>query len=1107
MSDNNLRLQVILNAVDKLTRPFRVAQASSKELAGAIQNTRNSLKELNKQAGRIDEFRKTRSQLAITANNLNAAREEAAKLATQFAATNRPTAAQAKLFSQAKTRVQELQQTYNGLLGAVQRQRQALKESGIDTRQLSSAQRELKKNAEETRQALEGQQKALKRLGEQQARMNAAREQYSRRLEVRDRIAGAGATTTVAGLAMGAPVMAAVKSYTSMEDAMKGVAKQVNGLRDDNGNRTARFYEMQDAIKAASEQLPMENGAVDFAALVEGGARMNVANPDDSWEDQKRDLLAFASTAAKAATAFELPADELSESLGKIAQLYKIPTRNIEQLGDALNYLDDNAMSKGSDIIDVMQRLGGVADRLDYRKAAALGSTFLTLGAAPEVAASAANAMVRELSIATMQSKSFFEGMNLLKLNPEVIEKQMTKDAMGTIQRVLEKVNALPQDKRLSAMTMLFGKEFGDDAAKLANNLPELQRQLKLTAGNDALGSMQKESDINKDSLSAQWLLVKTGAQNTFSSLGETLRQPLMDILYTVKSITGALRRWVEANPELTGTLMKVAAVVAAVTVGLGTLAVALAAVLGPLAVIRLGFSVLGIKTLPSVTAAVTRTSSALSWLAGAPLALLRRGLASSGNAAGLLTAPLSSLRRTASLTGNVLKTVAGVPVALLRSGLSGLRAVAVMFMNPLAALRGGLAAAGAVLRVLASGPLAMLRVALYAVSGLLGALLSPIGLVVTALAGVALVVWKYWQPITAFLGGVVEGFKAAAGPISAAFEPLKPVFQWIGDKVQALWGWFTDLLTPVKSTSAELQSAAAMGRRFGEALAEGLNMVMHPLDSLKSGVSWLLEKLGIVSKEAAKAKLPESVTRQQPATVNADGKVMMPSGGFPSWGYGFAGMYDSGGYIPRGQFGIVGENGPEIVNGPANVTSRRNTAALAAVVAGMMGVAAAPAELPPLHPLALPAKGGEAMVSRAATVPPAQRIEAPTQIIIQTQPGQSAQDIAREVARQLDERERRLKAKARSNYSDQGDTTHDDGAGIVRVYAAHCAVSGTAVSTQLATCGKQPGQPTSVHAVSGTGQRHADAFWCSYAGDNRRQAVIAGTGADGRTGESMAPD
>ncbi|EEP4003563.1 phage tail tape measure protein [Salmonella enterica subsp. enterica serovar Stanley] len=1020
MSDNNLRLQVILNAVDKLTRPFRSAQASSKELATALQTTRNSLKELNKQAGRIDEFRKTRSQLAITATNLSAAREEAAKLATQFAATNRPTAAQAKLFSQAKNRVQELQQTYNGLLGSVQRQRQALKESGIDTKQLSSAQRELRKNADETRQALERQQKSLKRLGEQQAKMNAAREQYSRRLEVRDRIAGAGATTTAAGLAMGAPVMAAVKSYSSMEDAMKGVAKQVNGLRDDNGNRTKQFYDMQDAIKAASEQLPMENGAIDYAALVEGGARMGVTNQDDPYEDQKRDLLAFASTAAKAATAFELPADELAEGLGKIAQLYKVPTRNIEQLGDALNYLDDNAMSKGADIIDVLQRMGGVADRLDYRKAAALGSTFLSLGAAPEIAASASNAMVRELSIATMQSKRFFEGMDLLKLNPAEIEKQMTTDAMGTIQRVLEKVNKLPKDKRLSAMTMVFGKEFGDDAAKLANNLPELQRQLKLTSGNEANGSMQKESDINKDSLSAQWLLVKTGAQNAFSSLGETLRQPLMDIMDSVKRVTGALRRWVEANPQLAGTLMKVAAATAAITVALGTLAVAVAAVLGPLAVIRFGMSVLGVKTLPSVTAAVTRTGSALSWLAGAPLSLLRRGMASSGGSAGLLSAPLNSLRRSAGLAGNALKAVAGAPLAMLRAGMSGIRNVIGMVMNPLAALRGGLSAAGGVLRFLVSGPLALLRVALYGISGLLGALLSPIGLVVAALAGVALVIWKYWQPISAFLGGVVEGFKAAAAPISAAFEPLRPVFQWIGDKVRALWGGVTDLLTPVKSTSEELNSAAAMGRRFGEALAEGLNMVMHPLESLKSGVSWLLEKLGIVSKEAAKAKLPEQVTRQQPATVNSDGKVVLPPGGFPSMG--FAGMYDSGGTIPRGQFGIVGENGPEIVNGPANVTSRRRTAALASVVAGVMGVAAAPAEAAPLHPHSLPAMAyKQIQPAKSASAPPVIRYEINAPIHITAQPGQSAQDIAREVARQLDARERKARAKARSNFSDQG--------------------------------------------------------------------------------------
>ncbi len=909
MSDNNLRLQVVLNAVDKLTRPFRNAQASTKELAAAAQQSKTRLKELDAQAGRIDGFRKASSQLAVTGANLKAAREETAKLATQFAATNRPTAQQARLLEQAKTRVNELQTKYNGLRQSVQRQRQALKDSGIDTKKLSGAQRELRQNADETRQALDRQQKSLKRLGEQQARMNAARAEYSRRLEVRDRVAGAGATTTAAGLAMGAPVMAAVKSYASMEDAMKGVAKQVNGLRDDNGNRTARFYEMQDAIKAASEQLPMANGAVDFAALVEGGARMNVANPNDSWADQKRDLLAFAATAAKASTAFELPADELSESLGKIAQLYKVPTRNIEQLGDALNYLDDNAMSKGGDIIDVLQRMGGVADRLDYRKAAALGSTFLSLGAAPEVAASAANAMVRELSIATMQSKSFFAGMDLLKLNPAQIEKEMTRDAMGTIQRVLEKVNNLPKDKRLGAMTLVFGKEFGDDAAKLANNLPELQHQLKLTSGGDASGSMQKESDINKDSLSSQWLLVKTGAQNTFSSLGETLREPLMAIMSSVKQVTGSFRRWIEENPKLAGGLLKVVAALASVAVVLGTVMLAVSAVLGPLALMRLQFSILGIK---------------------------------GGNAFGLIT-----------------KAIGGIGKGIMWLG-------RLMFANPILAVI-GLIAMGAIL------------------------------------------IWQNWDTLGPKFKAMWD---AVCNATSAAGEWINQAFSntWRAVKAGVSEAWATVRQIISDKWTAILADVAALPAKFqdmGSAIIDSiLNGINAKWETLKSRLSSVTDYL------------PEWMTGNDKALGKTQVQVV---GGAAAAGVPFAGMYDSGGDIPRGQFGIVGENGPEIVNGPANVTSRRRTAALASVVAGMMGTAAVPAEAVPLHPMSLPAATYRAPSEKPASQPSVVRYEINAPIHIVAQPGQNAQDIAREVARQLDERERRARAKARSNFSDQG--------------------------------------------------------------------------------------
>lgn len=1050
MSDTNLRLQVVLNAVDKLTRPFKSARASTKELAAAVQASRSQLKELNAQAARIDGFRKTNTQLGITANSLKAAKAEAQRLAVEFANTNRPTAQQARLLEQAKNRAGELQQKYNGLRLSVQRQREALGSAGIDTKKLSQAQRDLKTQADEARAALDRQQQSLKRLGEQQAKLNAVRERYSRSLETRDRVAGAGVAMTAAGVGMGAPVLAAVKSYADMEDAMKGVAKQVSGLRDNDGNRTKQFYDMQAAIKAASEQLPMENGAIDYASLVEGGARMGVTNPDDSYEDQKRDLLAFASTAAKASTAFELPAGELAEGLGKIAQLYKIPTRNIEQLGDALNYLDDNAMSKGSDIIDVLQRMGGVADRLDYRKAAALGSTFLSLGATSETAASAANAMVRELSVATMQGKSFMAGMDLLKLDPKAIEKQMTKDAMGTIQRVLEKVNSLSEDKRLTAMTMVFGKEFGKDAAKLANNMPELRRQLQLTAGNASGGSMQKESDINKDSLSAQWQLVKTGAANTLSSLGETLRAPLMEIMAAVKKVTGTMRRWVEENPELAGRLMKIAAVVATVTLALGTLAVGLAAVLGPIALLRFGAGMLTTKGLAKLSPLLGGLGKAFSSLApGLSLSgggikklfslfsggeaensvswleKIRDALGSVGQGddeeGGILDAfregALEKIKEQAQQAGEVVASSFRNPVQAVRNLGGHVRGLAVTAFAPLmASVRG----TGSVLKWIALSPFALLRTAVMGVVSVLGFLLSPIGLVVAALAGVALVVWKYWEPIKAFLGGVVDGFRAAAGPISEAFSPLQPVFQWIGDKVQALFGWFRDLLSPVQSTGAELDSAAAKGKAFGQALADGLNMVMHPLESLKSGVSWLLEKLGIVTKEAANAKLPEHVTRQQPAAVNTDGKVVLPPGGFP--GMGYAGMYDTGGNIPAGQFGVVGENGPEIVNGPVNVTSRRRTAQLAAMAALTLGTAAAPAEAAPLHPLSLPAQSyRQEAPARQQTVQSAAPVSIHAPITIVQQPGQSTQDVADEVMRRLEAKQRQAEARARSTYSDRG--------------------------------------------------------------------------------------
>lgn len=618
MADRNLNIRVAFSALNNMSRPVNAARQSAAALASQINQTKTSIKGLERQATSFDRLtaanKKTTEQLAQ-------AKEQARQMAAAYGPLRQRSAEQVAALNQQRAAIRQLTQQQKGEQTQLNQLRASFYSEGIAISSASRATEQINQRTAQYNRQLAEQQRRLDAVNQAQAR-------YSRAKETGEKMTSGGMKTAAVGAATLAPVAAAVKSYSSLEDAMKGVAKQVNGLRDDSGNRTPQYEEMQRAIMDASEKLPMANGAVDYAALVEGGARMGVANSDDPWQKQKADLLSFASMAAKASVAFELPADQLSESLGKIAGLYKIPTQNIEQLGDAINYLDDNAKSKGSDIIDVLQRVGGLASQLDYKQAAALGSTFLTLGTPAEVAASATNAMVRELSIATVQGKNFMQGLDALGLSAEKVQKSMSVDAMGTIISVLEASKKLAPDQQVANLTQIFGKEFGDDAQKLANNLPELRRQIELTQGAAAKGSMNRESDINKASLSAQWQLTKTGAVNAFSSAGETLRDPLMDIMLTVSKVVGSVRRWVEANPALVGSIMKVTAAIGALLVVMGGLMLSIGAVLGPMALVRLSFtSLAGEGGIARLTGGVMRLGGAFQWLAGSPMqALLSAG-------------------------------------------------------------------------------------------------------------------------------------------------------------------------------------------------------------------------------------------------------------------------------------------------------------------------------------------------------------------------------------------------------------------------------------------------------------------------------------------------
>jgi hypothetical protein len=138
------------------------------------------------------------------------------------------------------------------------------------------------------------------------------------------------------------------------------------------------------------------------------------------------------------------------------------------------------------------------------------------------------------------------------------------------------------------------------------------------------------------------------------------------------------------------------------------------------------------------------------------------------------------------------------------------------------------------------------------AIVAAIGAITWPVIAVGVAIVAAALLIRKYWEPISAFFAGVIEGLGIAFAPVKELFAPLRPVFDWLGDKLKMVWQWFKDLIQPVKSTQETLNNCKDTGVMFGQAIANALTAPLQAFNKLRQGVDWLLEKLGIIKDESA---------------------------------------------------------------------------------------------------------------------------------------------------------------------------------------------------------------------------------------------------------------
>ncbi|EJD6669890.1 phage tail tape measure protein [Providencia rettgeri] len=895
----DLRLQVILSAVDKFTKPFKSAQASNKKLAETLRQSKQQLKELNNQAKQIDGFKKTKQSLDAANNAYQQATAKVSRLARELSTVQNPTRAQSRELDRAKAAAAKLKAETGTLSASLQRQREALKGSGISTRQLSQAQVKLNSDIASTSRRLQQQEQQLKRVANQEKRMSAAKNSYQNAMGVRNKMAGSGAGMLASGVGLG---YAAKKVLVPGYDFEIGMSKVQALTRLDKNSDDYKMLREQARDLGATTAFTANEVAQGQAFYAMAGFKPEqIKNAMSGTLSMSLagdiDLATTADIGSNILTGFKLNSNEMNRVSDALVATFTRSNTNLTMLGDTMKYVAPVASGLGVDLETAAVAAGKLGDAGIQGSMAGTGlrSILGRLAEPPKMAGEALD----KLKIKTRDAKG-----NLRQFTDILAELDKKTKKMGTAERA-------------GLFKHIAGEEAFSALSVLVDQAGSGQLQAMIAEIKAAKGEAEKVAKTMTDNLDGDLKNLTSAYEDVGIQIFGGADSPLRDITKRVTDLISKFGQWAKKNPELVKQITMITLGLGAVLAVGGSITLMIAALIGPLAMAKLSLSVLGIKG-----------SSFLS----------------------LLIKPIKLIGTAFMMLGRAL-------------------------------------------------------------------LANPIILIITAIAGAAYLIYKYWDDIVPYAKKL---WNRVTEIFSQFWEGVKSyVLNWglVGlvyqhwDEIVAITSRMWALVKKTISDKWEQIVADVKGlpERFKQIGGE-------IIDSLKNGI---LEKWESLKAQFAELKqmatniLPDWMLSDETKAVRAMSQVTVIQAGMKS-----AGMFDNGGFIPRGQFGIAGEYGPELVNGPAHITSRRKTAALAAA-ALTMGSMTATAK--PIHPYALPANSYQ---SAPTTINQSNHAAntAPVTINVYPLPNQSANDIAREVARQLEQNQRREQARRLSRYQDSED-------------------------------------------------------------------------------------
>lgn len=575
MSDNNLRLQVVLGAVDKLTRPFKNAQAGSKELASAIRQTRDQIKKLSDAGGQLKSFDQLTQSVSRTGAELDQARLRAQMMTREMSSLESPT----------KKQTQALEAQWRAVSRLEQKQQQ-------ETRQMAAARAELyrlglsagggaretariARETERYNRQLAEQERRLREVGERQRKLNAIKAKAEKTRELRNSLAGNGAGAMAAGVTTGMTLLAPVKAYSESENA----ANQLAGSMMGPGGKVAPEFEKINRLAVAlGDKLP--GTTADFQNMMTMLRRQGMS--------AQVILGGLGESAAYLGVQLQMAPTAAAEFAAKLQDATQTSEKDMMNLMDVIQ----KGFYAGVDSGNMLQGFSKISSAMNIinKKGLEAVKTFaplLVMADQGSMAGESAGNAYRKIFQAALDAD------NIKAVNDDLKEKGAGikfnfsdgKGGFGGLENMyaqLEKLKKLNPETQMATMKDLFGNDAETLQALNIMLSKGIEGYRETAAKLENQASLRERVDASLNTLGNKWEAATGTFTNAMASIGETVAPALKNLADWLGELASRLDGFVKRHPSLTSALFKMAAGFAVAATAVGAISLALGAGINP---------------------------------------------------------------------------------------------------------------------------------------------------------------------------------------------------------------------------------------------------------------------------------------------------------------------------------------------------------------------------------------------------------------------------------------------------------------------------------------------------------------------------------------------